>query len=247
MSDAKQGNGTQRTSIATVVGFDEGALRKDTGFPYTLSSVAAFISGVYIMHVDSVFLTATGGPERMRHQYYWLTRGMLLACLFWSMFLIAVYTRRASTGGMSGLRLLCHMCYVLFVAGLCSIASGLVLAGGPTAKQFIFSTAPITLLTGSFFYLAAEVYLRGRVAYERFEAELEEDVRQERKKMSGEIGECIEEIKKAREAGSYRGARQKEDELDAKRKAWNDRLRYNFLFDKLYNLRHPHQNGPPKC
>jgi hypothetical protein len=210
--------------------------------------VAAFISGVYVMHVDSVFLTASGGPERTRHQYYWLTRGMLLACLFWSVFLIAMYTRRVSTNGMSGLRLLCHMSYVVFVAGLCSMASGLVLAGTATdaAKQFIFSTAPITLLTGSFFYLAAEVYLRGRVAYERFEAELENDVREERLRMHGTIDGFINEIAAARGEGHFRDARQLEHQLDAKRKAWNDTLRYNFLFDKLYNLRHPHQNGPPK-
>lgn len=234
MPDAEQGNGPQRTL-------------KAAGFPYTLSSVAAFVSGVYIMHVDSVFLTASGGPERTRHQYYWLTRGMLLACLFWSVFLIAVYARRGSTGGVPGLRLLCHTSYVLFVAGLCSIASGRVLAGtaSDATKQFIFSTAPITLLTGSFFYLAVEVYLRGRVAYERFEAELGPDVRGERARMHSEIGNDIQTIVAAREENRYRDARQLEEQLDAKRNAWNESLRYNFLFDKLYNLRHPHQNGPP--
>lgn len=219
-------------------------------YPYTGTAATCFLFATLTMGADSAMLMAKRRPVLTR-QVFLTTRLFIAVSACGTIFLLLLRASKVERSFLGDLRIGTHLAFIVFIALLCSIQSGVVypglFEGAPKerAQAWLSHTSPTTLLTGGFFYMALEAYLRGRMGYEAFEAKDADKLLADRsqahvdyEKQKDEIEDCLAKDKR-------RDARNKRVELREMQAKFKERLRYNFGFDRLYNLRHPHQNGPP--
>lgn len=217
-------------------------------YPYAWTSFLAFTVSTYLISLDSIFISTTSGSRKLIASVFWLVRAFLAAALMGGIFLLLLCAAQIKPVEMSNMRTSLHIMFVAFVSMLCSIQTGIVYSAIKDASNksravtWVRQTSPITLLTGTFFYIVLEVYLRGRMGYEEFESKDAASLKAKREEAASKLARFDAELVQLVEAKERRRVTLQKN---AYQNTINDTLRYNFVFDSLFNLRHPHQNGPP--